>query len=269
MRNNMINKKTITKETKIQTKEGVIFAKTWQPIEKIINNNAIILFHDSLGCTDLWRNLPTILSEKTGRKVVSYDRLGFGKSDIRSDKMTFDFIQREATDIIPAICKKLNIESFVALGHSVGGGMAVNSAALHSNMCEGLITIAAQTFPEKLTLDSIRKAKKLFQDQGQIDRLARYHGSRTKWVIDAWVQTWLSPEFLNWSLKNILPKVICPTLVIHGSEDEYGTKAHPEMIAHSVTGSANLEIMPDTHHLPHRENETWVTDRISLFLSGC
>lgn len=256
----------IIKEYDIKTKQGVIVAKSWQPIENNPEQSAILLFHDSLGCIELWRTFPTVLSQITGRKIIAYDRLGFGHSDVRTDRMGLDFIEEEAISFVPNICEQLGLEHFIALGHSVGGAMAVNSAALHSKKCNGLITIAAQAFPEKLTLDSIREAKVLFQDQVQIDKLTRYHGPRARWVVDAWIETWLRPEFADWSLKSTLQKVTCPTLAIHGSEDEYGTKSHPEIIVNSVNGRAELEIMPDTHHVPHREKEKWVADRIARFL---
>jgi pimeloyl-ACP methyl ester carboxylesterase len=41
----------------------------------------IVFLHDSLGCTQLWRDFPVKLSEATGCNVLMYDRLGYGKSD--------------------------------------------------------------------------------------------------------------------------------------------------------------------------------------------
>ena len=44
----------------------------------------IVLFHESLGCIELWRDFPRKLSQITGREVIAYDRLGFGQSDVYS-----------------------------------------------------------------------------------------------------------------------------------------------------------------------------------------
>lgn len=59
-----------------------------------------------------------------------------------------------------------------------------------------------------------------------MQRLARYHGNKARWVVDAWTETWLSPDFADWSLTEKLQQVLCPTLVIHGTEDEYGSIRH-------------------------------------------
>jgi pimeloyl-ACP methyl ester carboxylesterase len=40
---------------------------------------------------------------------------------------------------------------------------------------------------------------------------------------------------------------------MHGTLDEYGSMRHPELIARSCKNGARLELMPDLHHVPHRE----------------
>jgi len=53
--------------------------------------------------------------------------------------------------------------------------------------------------------------------------------------LDAWIKVWLSGEFANWSLKENLPKMHCPSLVIHGDNDEYGSIQFPELILKLVS----------------------------------
>ncbi|MGE5111722.1 MAG: alpha/beta fold hydrolase [Acidobacteriaceae bacterium] len=228
----------------------------------------MILFHDSLGCIRLWRTFPAVLAEYTGRKVIAYDRLGFGESDPRTGRLSADFVEEEAQSSFPTLCEQLDIEHFVAFGHSVGGGMAVNCAALYASSCEALVTESAQAFVDDKIRAGILQARELFQEPGRLERLQQYHGAKTSWVLDAWIETWLSPEFAKWSLKDVLPQVRCPALVIHGSEDEYGSKEHAETIATSVSGPSQLEIVPDAFHVPHREREHWVAKRVANFLEN-
>lgn len=64
-----------------------------------------MLFHDSLGCVELWRDFPAQLSAASGRRVIAYDRLGFGRSDAREVLPELDFIAEEARRILPGAAR--------------------------------------------------------------------------------------------------------------------------------------------------------------------
>lgn len=253
----------------VEHPQGKIFARIWAPSDgagTAGSRSPIVLFHDSLGCVELWRDFPAALSEATGRRVIAYDRLGFGKSDPRRDMPALDFIADEAKTYFPVIREQLDLQTFIGFGHSVGGGMAVNCAANAGGNCEALITESAQAFPEDRTLNSIAMAKEQFKDESQVERLRRYHGDKARWVLDAWTDSWLHPGFAAWTLEKVLPRVTCPVLAIHGIHDEYGTTRHPEMIGGLSGGPSQVEIMPDTYHVPHRERPEQVLGLVSGFL---
>jgi pimeloyl-ACP methyl ester carboxylesterase len=241
-----------------------LFVRKWVPLQT--HGSTIVLFHDSLGSVELWREFPSVLAARTGRAVIAYDRLGFGQSDPRDDRLGMDFIADEAETFFPALRAQLGIDRFVACGHSVGGGMAVYCAAQCGAACAAVITVAAQAFVEDRTLQGIREAQALFADPAQVERLAKYHGDKARWVLDAWLDTWLSPQFAGWSLDAVLPRVTCPLLAIHGADDEYGSTRHPERIGRLAGGPARVEVMPDTRHVPHREREAAVLDWVAEFL---
>jgi len=248
--------------------QGRIFAREWSLPGAGAHRPAspIVLFHDSLGCVELWRDFPAELSAASGRRVIAYDRLGFGRSDAREVLPELDFIAEEARVYFPAVREQLGLERFVVFGHSVGGGMAVNCAAAFAGACDALITESAQVFPEDLTLSSIAEAKEQFVDESQLQRLARYHGDKARWVLDAWTESWLHPGFAAWSLRSVLPQVRCPVLAIHGMHDEYGTSVHPETIGELSAGPAQVAILPDTFHVPHRERPAAVIELVCAFL---
>ena len=129
-----------------------------------------------------------------------------------------------------------------------------------------LITESAQAFVEDRTVEGLEDARALFKDPGQVDRLKRYHGDKARWVLDAWIESWLAPAFATWSLRPVLPQVDCPALVIHGVDDEYGSPVHPALIAELSGGLARLELMADTRHVPHREREADVVAMVRAFL---
>ncbi|MBL0373770.1 alpha/beta fold hydrolase [Rhizobium sp. KVB221] len=257
----------MTTETWIEIQQGRLFAKCWGTGIETGARAPILLFHDSLGSVQLWRDFPRHLAHATSRQVIAYDRLGFGKSDPRSDRLTLDFIQEEAKAIIPALQDQLGFDRFVAFGHSVGGGMAIAAASSHPASCQALVTESGQAFVEDRTLEGIREAKRAFAMPGQIDRLKKYHGDKAEWVLNAWTETWLSPQFADWSLDAELSAVLCPVLAIHGDKDEFGSIEHPRRIAAAVAGPATVEILADCGHVPHREKENDVLDKVAAFLS--
>ncbi|MGE7468666.1 alpha/beta fold hydrolase [Bosea sp. NPDC003192] len=250
----------------LQLGDHRLFTRSWTPSDPEASQRApVLLFHDSLGSVELWRSFPEKLAAATGRRVIAYDRLGFGRSDPHPGKLGIGFVADEADSVVPQLCDRLGIGDFIACGHSVGGGMAIETAARWPELCLALVTIAAQTFIEDRTLAGIRLAQRDFQDPGNRARLARYHGDKTPWVLDAWIGTWLSPTFADWSLDRPLAGVRCPVLAIHGERDEYGSTRHPQRIAE---GRGEALILPGIGHVPHREAEGALLAAIAGFLAA-
>ncbi len=248
----------------IQVEGGRLFVKEWRPDGPDGNARPpILLFHDSLGCVDLWRSFPARLAAAAARRVIAYDRLGFGRSDPHPGKLALDFVAAEARTVVPVLLDRLAVGDFVACGHSVGGGMAVETAAYFQSRCRALVTIAAQAFVEDRTLAGIRVAERGFQDPDQLARLAKYQGDKARWAVDAWTGSWLSPEFAGWTLDAALAEVRCPVLALHGDRDEYGSAEHPARIA---AGRGTVHMLPETGHVPHRECEDTVVEAIRTFL---
>lgn len=254
-----------TEEYKIETSYGKINAKKWIP-NKTKSEIPIVLLHDSLGSVDLWRGFPESLAETHSRVVIAYDRLGFGKSDARFDQPSFNFIEEESTLYFPEVKSGLSLSEYILLGHSVGGPMAIN-IAVRDKDCKGVITLASQAFVEERTMTEVEKTKKAFQQPGQIKRLEKWHGTKAKWVLDAWTEKWTSSEFSSWSLESCIGKVSCPVLAIHGDKDEYGSTALAEYIYEISEGFSDIMIVKDCGHIPHIEKMEEVIHAIKEFTS--
>ncbi|WP_225784939.1 alpha/beta fold hydrolase [Xenophilus sp. Marseille-Q4582] len=248
----------------IEHAQGRLFARRWQGSDA--QAAPLLLFHDSLGAVELWRDFPAALAEATGRSVVAYDRLGFGRSDARSGLPPLDFVVDESRSYLDALLTQLGITRFVALGHSVGGGMAIETAVQRPEACEALIVIAAQIFPEAHTLDGIRAAAPHVRSPEQVQKLARYHGDKAEWVLSAWIDRWLDPAFATWTLKARLPQVRCPMLALYGSKDEYCSAMHGQLIWQQTAGRATVQTLDGLGHVPHREDLGQVTGLIADFL---
>jgi pimeloyl-ACP methyl ester carboxylesterase len=254
-----------THEHWIEIAPARLFARSWLPAQE--RGSPIVLLHDSLGSVELWRDFPSQLCGATQRRVIAYDRWGFGRSDPREGRMPHSFILDEGPLVVPALCEQLGIDQFVAFGHSVGGGMAIACAAAMPERVAAVITVAAQSYVEQRTRDGILAAKADFDDPKNFARLERYHGAKARWVLDAWTQTWLSTGFADWTLDAQLQKVHCPLLAIHGDRDEYGSTDHPQHIGKLAAGKTSVVILPDCGHLPHRERAAQVIEAVRAFLT--
>jgi len=252
----------------ITTPGGRLFARSWTPPGRAAGTGpAIVLLHDSLGSVALWRDFPEKLASATGLAVTAYDRLGFGRSDPHPGHLPPGFIHGETTTGLLPLCEQLRLQGIIPFGHSVGGAMAVGAAAQLPARCLAVITEAAQAFVEDRTIAGIREAELAFRDPGQLARLAKYHGAKAPWVLQAWIGTWLSPGFAGWTLDEDLAGVACPLLALHGDRDEYGTVRHQERIASLPPGPSRSVLLPDCGHVPHRERPDEVLRETARFLS--
>lgn len=253
-------------ESWVATEAGRLFVAQWHATGSDLA--PIVLLHDSLGCVALWRDFPAHLARETGRRVIAYDRLGFGRSDPNPRALDAHFVHEEARGGFRRVREALAIDAFVAFGHSVGGGMAIACAAAWPEACRALITESAQTFVEDRTVQGIVDARQSFAQPGQVERLHRYHGDKAQWVLHAWTDTWLAPGFADWNLDDALRSVRCPVLALHGDQDEFGSSRHPQRIAELTGGRATVHLMDGCGHVPHREQPARVLDLVTGWLDG-
>ena len=248
---------------RIDAPGGGLFARAWHPGGAA--GAPILLLHDSLGSVELWRDFPERLARATGRVVAAYDRLGFGRSDPYPGTLPPDFIRAEA-ETVRLVAERLGLGRPVLFGHSVGGGMAVGTAARWPALCAAVVTESAQALVEAHTLAGIREAREAFARPGQVERLTRYHGDKARWVLDAWIVTWLDPARAGWTLDDDLRRVTCPLLALHGDRDEFGSRAQPERIGALAAGPSEVVILEGCGHVPHRERPDAVLAALDRFL---
>ncbi|NEX94247.1 alpha/beta hydrolase [Caulobacter sp. 17J65-9] len=254
------------RELFVDTPDGRLYARVWGELPS--PRAPIVLLHDSLGSVAQWRDFPERLAQATGRAVAAYDRLGFGRSDPHPRLLKPDFVRDEARAGLGPLRAALGIGPMVLFGHSVGGGMAASAAANFAEDVVALITESAQAFVEDVTLDGVRAAKTAFAQPGQVERLERWHGDKARWVLDAWIETWLDEGRADWSLDEDLKGVRCPVLALHGDLDEFGSPAHPQRIGTLPSGPTKVVLMEDTGHVPHRERPEAVLAEVGAFLAG-
>lgn len=236
-------------------------------IENYPGRPTIIFLHDSLGCIKLWRDFPKQLGELTQCNVLIYDRQGYGAScDFSYEERTNDYMEWEA-DILADLMDFWNLEKAVLFGHSDGGSIALIAAGKYPERVQAVITEGAHIFVEDITIQGIEEAKKLYQSTNLHQKLEKYHGVKTAAMFSAWSNTWLSEAFQSWNIEHFLPNISCPTLVIQGLVDEYGSLKQVEGILKGIGGSAKELTIAEVKHTPHKEKQEIVLKAVHTFFS--
>ncbi len=194
----------------IATPQGRLYAKTWN-LAVCADSPPILLFHDSLGCVALWREFPDCSrwAFTAASSLMTAARASVVPILVKKP-CRWTSSQQKRRSVLPFLFEQLSISKFLACGHSVGGGMAVEAAARFPDRCDAVVTIAAQAFVEEKTLQGIRSAQEAFRSAENVARLGKYHGSKAQWVLRSWIDTRLSPQFASWSLEPALRKTLLP-----------------------------------------------------------
>lgn len=172
------------------------------------NRPTIIFLHDSLGCTQLWRDFPQKLAELTQCNFLVYDRLGYGESDnMPTHKRNHLYLENEA-DVLYELITTLKLDNVILFGHSDGASISLIMAGKYPNKIKAVISEAAHIFVEEETLQGVRDAVKAYQTTNLRERLIKYHGEeKVDTLFKAWTETWLMPEYKTWSIEKFLPLI--------------------------------------------------------------
>jgi len=231
------------------------------------SNSTIVFLHDSIGCIELWRDFPKTLAKHSESNYLVYDRIGFGKSS-KYPNLPFrgnNYHDLEA-DILLELLNELKVPNPILFGHSDGGTIALIAAAKKPQLVKGVLTEAAHVFVEDLTLKGIKEAKYNYLNTNLREKLFKYHEDRVDDVVYAWTDIWLDKSFRNWNIEKYLPQIICPSLIIQGDQDEYGTLMQVESIMSQVSGKTEKLIIPNVGHTPHREDQITVLQNSTKFI---
>jgi pimeloyl-ACP methyl ester carboxylesterase len=210
---------------------------------------ALVFLHEGLGSVALWRSFPDDLAAATGRRALIYSRAGHGDSAVPDAPRTPRFMHDEALDVLPRLLREHGIERPVLVGHSDGASIALIHAGEHP--VSKLVVLAPHVFVEDLSVASIAEARDAFATTDLRDRMARYHRDAEA-TFRLWNDIWLAPEFRDWNIEDVLPRITAPVLAIQGEHDQYGTMAQIDAIEAGVAGDFERVVL-DARHAPHLE----------------
>ncbi len=229
----------------------------------------VVFLHEGLGSVAMWKDFPARLCDAIGRRGLVYSRPGYGASTPRpaDEHWGIDFMHVQAASVLPKLLEALEIRRPIVLfGHSDGGSIALIHAARFPDRVAAAIVMAPHILVEESGLRSIRAARTAYETTDLRDKLARYHQDVDS-AFRGWNDIWLSPEFIPWTIVDLLPAIRCRVLAIQGVDDQYGTLAQIDGIADRVTGT-RLVKLPACGHSPHRDQPRAVIGAVESFLSA-
>jgi pimeloyl-ACP methyl ester carboxylesterase len=228
----------------------------------------IVFLHEGLGSITRWRDFPANLCARLGWRGLVYNRQGYGGSDPLRAPLSPRFMHHEALEVLPQLLDVFDIRRPVLFGHSDGGSISLIHAGSIMASTAALIVEAPHVFVEEVTVASIAKIREAYRATDLRARLERHHASNVDMLFDAWTQVWLSEAFRSWNIQEYLPAITCPTLVIQGRDDEYGTQRQVEAIEAGVPGKVDTLVLDACGHSPHIDQAASVETAAMRFLAN-
>ena len=226
----------------------------------------LVFLHEGLGSISLWRDFPSELCSRVGCGALIYSRFGHGKSEALTAPRSIRFMHDEATVVLPRVLEMFEIRQPILVGHSDGASIALIYAGAVGNPF-ALILEAPHVFVEDTTVRRITELRDLYRRTDLRTRLARHHQNVDS-LFEYWTDVWLRPEFRTWNIEALLPSVSCPTLVLQGRQDEYGTEAQVNALTAALGGRCEGIMLDDCGHAPHVDRRMTVSAMMARFIRG-
>jgi pimeloyl-ACP methyl ester carboxylesterase len=226
----------------------------------------MVFLHAGLGSISQWRDFPAALSSRLGCGGLVYSRCGHGRSDALTAPRTTSFMHDEAIEVLPRLMEMFEIKRPIVVGHSDGASIALIYAGSGAGDPFALILEAPHVFVEDVTVNRIAELRDLYRTTDLRTRLARHHGQNVDTLFDYWTDVWLRPEFRRWNIEHYLPDVTCPTLILQGKQDEYGTDRQVNTLLAALGGRCEGIVLERCGHSPHVDQRSTVSDLMARFV---
>lgn len=236
------------------------------------HGDPLVVIHGGGGDASTWLNNMAELADKY--TVYVPDLPGFGESQ----PLEGDYYIPELTEFVDGFSDKLGLESFNLVGHSIGGGVALNYAlkfphkirklVLISSLCLGweiALWVRIMSIPSRITGAAV---------------LAVLRG--VKWLVKTLLIPVefvipISPSSVNLGssiatfkqqtlvLANRLSELVMPTLLVWGAKDEI-VPVRQAYAAAQVIPNCQLRVFENVGHNVHRDEIHEFSRLLSRFL---
>jgi pimeloyl-ACP methyl ester carboxylesterase len=226
----------------------------------------IVMLHEGLGSVTTWGDFPQKLAEETRAGVFVYSRAGYGNSSTITLPRPLDYMQREATDVLPQLLDAIGFRRGILLGHSDGATIAAwYAGSVQDHRVRGLVLMAPHFFMEATNVEAIRNTITTYETTDLRAKLARHHAD-VDTAFRGWSGAWLDPGFAAFDTTEALAYIRVPVLVVQGAADPYGTLAQARVVEEECYCPVETLVLPETGHTPHREKPAETLAAIASFV---
>jgi pimeloyl-ACP methyl ester carboxylesterase len=248
----------------------------------------IVFIH---GLSGQWQNwLENIPRFSRARRVVAMDLPGFGCSPMPNRKITIEYYGM----VVAELCSELGLAPAVIVGNSMGGYVAAELATRNPEVVERLMLVSSagvsQMDVAKRPVLALAKAAGLLAASNVaqmrmaasrpklrhwVMSLVARHPSRLKpdVIFEGLMKGANKPGFedalranLEYDLRDRLPQIGCPTLVVWGDKDMIIPVKDADRFVELIEGSRKV-IFEDTGHVPMLERPPTFNDCLEEFLA--
>jgi pimeloyl-ACP methyl ester carboxylesterase len=225
----------------------------------------IVMLHEGLGSVTTWGDFPQKVADATKAGVFVYARAGYGRSSTITLPRPLDYMQREATDVLPKVLDAIGFKRGILLGHSDGGTIAAYYAgSVQDHRMRGLVLMAPHFFMEASNIEAIRKMRDAYATTDLRTRLARHHNDVDA-AFHGWSDAWLDRAFMDFDTTDALAYIRVPVLVVQGEADPYGTLAQVKVVEEECYCPVETLILPGVGHAPFRERPAETLSAVAGF----
>ncbi len=183
--------------------------------------------------------------------VVAPDPRGYGGSRPPQREYPLDFYHGDSADMF-ALMSALGHEQFSIIRWSDGANIGAIMAATRPDRVSRLVVFGGQSF---LTAGEITALGNIHEISAWSPRSAAAMRVIYGDDLDALWNRYIDGQEALFAAggdlyAELLAKVACPVLVLHGAKDPLVPRLHPEAIHHAIAGS-RLHIFPDGKHNIH------------------
>jgi pimeloyl-ACP methyl ester carboxylesterase len=239
--------------------------------EAVGKGEPIVLLHGWGADANFMRPIVHMLQDCGKFRVYALDFPGFGLSECPQEAWD---VSRYASFVINFF-DNLDLQCVNVLGHSFGGRIAIKLASNYPSRIKRLILVDSAGIKPKRNLKYtikigfvkvLRKITLVLPDgtlKEMINRIILSQGSRDYQKAGKLRKTFV--KVVNEDLRNLLPLIHCPTLIIWGGKD-VETPLEDGLLMSQLIPNSRLEVLNESGHFPFIDNPREFKDLLMGYL---
>ncbi|MDX6513861.1 MAG: hypothetical protein QOE36_3365 [Gaiellaceae bacterium] len=208
---------------------------------------AVVLLHHGANSLRSWD--PFVPGIAGGRRLLTYDRRGFGSSP-RDAVFDAGLFERDADDLVELLVERGAAPAHL-VGFSDGATVALVTAARHPEAVLSATAISGHLRADAETLAALQRGG---PPRGwaprALDEYRERHGADWEAVVGAWYELWTGGALAGWQIEEELAAIRCPVLVVHDRSDPLSPRHHAEDVTRAR--QAAISWYDTGSHAPHR-----------------